>query len=358
MEQSYSQDLFVDENAAGGFICNICYNVPCSTSIVDHGKCGAMYCFPCISTWIKKKPTCPKCNADFGVLLRAKENNRALYNLVQSLKIKCPYNYPTCQWIGDLADVQKHLEEDKKKNELIDCPFKATGCTHVGSQDVIAKHLKDAAKIHAEKFVEYSTKKESEIIFLTTQNEKLKSSGAIVGVPLLMQPNNPMVYLTIKISDVAECRIVFKLFADLVPRTAENFRQLCVGSFTNSKGKVLTYKGNKIHRIIPSFMFQGGDIIHENGTGSECIYGKTFQDENLTLKHTREGKLSMANAGPNTNGSQFFVTFLECKWLDGKHVVLGEIVQGLEFIREIEKCGSENGIPTKKVWISDCGQLS
>jgi len=111
------------------------------------------------------------------------------------------------------------------------------------------------------------------------------------------------------------------------------------------------------HRIIPQFMIQGGDFTNFNGSGGESIYGSKFNDENFQVKHTKEGLLSMANAGKNTNGSQFFVTTVPCDWLDGKHCVFGEVVEGYDIIKKVENCGSRDGTPSKKVVIHDCGQL-
>ena len=169
---------------------------------------------------------------------------------------------------------------------------------------------------------------------------------------------NPQVFFDISIGGAPAGRVVFELFADVVPNTAENFRVLCTGEAgVGRSGKALHYKGSVFHRVIPQFMCQGGDFTRGDGRGGESIYGEKFADENFELKHTQPGLLSMANAGPNTNGSQFFITTAVTPWLDGRHVVFGKVVSGMDVVRAMEAVGTESGRTRKRVIIEDSGQV-
>ena len=166
------------------------------------------------------------------------------------------------------------------------------------------------------------------------------------------------VFFDIAINNQNVGRVVIDLHAD-TPKTAENFRALCTGEKGVGKsGKPLHFKGCAFHRVIPGFMAQGGDFTRFNGTGGESIYGEKFPDENFNRKHTGPGDLSMANAGPNTNGSQFFLCFDAFPHLDGKHTVFGKVSSGMEILGQMEQFGSQSGQTKCPVVIADCGQLA
>jgi len=157
------------------------------------------------------------------------------------------------------------------------------------------------------------------------------------------------VFFDVAINSKPAGRIVFKLYDDVVPKTARNFRELATGEHG------FGYSGSTFHRVIPNFMLQGGDFTRHNGTGGKSIYGEKFNDENFTRRHDKPGLLSMANAGPNTNGSQFFITTVITSWLDNKHVVFGEVINGMEVVRAVEQVGSSSGQPSSKISITASG---
>lgn len=173
--------------------------------------------------------------------------------------------------------------------------------------------------------------------------------------------NNPYVFFDVEIGEKPAGRIEFELFSKITPKTAENFRALATGEKgIGESGKPLHYKDTIFHRVIPGFMCQGGDTTSGNGRGGESIYGRSFNDEWVhgQIHHSIPGLLSMANRGPNTQSSQFFITTAVTNWLDGKHVVFGRVSRGMDVVKTMEGVGSKSGTPTQKIVIANSGQLS
>ncbi|KAL1850801.1 Peptidyl-prolyl cis-trans isomerase-like 1 [Paecilomyces lecythidis] len=172
------------------------------------------------------------------------------------------------------------------------------------------------------------------------------------------KPPNPVVFFDVALGGQPLGRVKMELFADVVPRTAENFRQFCTGETKNAQGQPQGYKGSKFHRVIKDFMIQGGDFIKGDGTGSATIYGtQKFADENFILKHDSPGLLSMANSGPNTNGCQFFITTTPTPFLDNKHVVFGRVIDGMDVVRMVENTRTTRDKPNQDVVIVQCGEM-
>jgi len=196
--------------------------------------------------------------------------------------------------------------------------------------------------------------------FMKSDPNEKKKGGKLEAAAASKRDDHPVVYLDVAIGGAAARRIELELFATQFPKTADNFRCLCTGEKASADGTKLHYKGAPFHRVIPGFVCQGGDISNGDGTGGESIYGKTFEDEfeHAVVGHSEPFLLSMANAGPHTNGSQFFITTAAAPKLDAKHVVFGKVVGGSEVVKAIEAVGSGSGATYEPVVIAACGELA
>jgi len=276
-----------------------------------------------------------------------KQYGSTIKSIGEALKIKevpkCYYYRGQAFMFTDLFDAAQ--EDFKKLGSLLPGDETAKQCLQQLEQRKLTHQKKEKSLFKS--FMKSS-------IYEDIPNKELPKEFTI---PTEVDPTNPIVFFDISIGDGESKRVEFELFKNIVPKTAENFRSLCVGD--KKEGNMnLHFKNSIFHRCIKNFMIQGGDFENANGTGGSSIYGRKFDDENFSYKHTQEGLLSMANSGANTNGSQFFVTVKDTNWLDGKHVVFGRVIKGMEHIKEIEltPCDSQDK-PNSAVTITDCGVL-
>jgi peptidylprolyl isomerase len=292
---------------------------------------------------------------------------------VKALYITCKLNSSqACIGLQDYASALKQATDALKKdpNNVKGLYRRGVARNHLGLSEEACEDLMKALEIDpdnkavkielakAKKAIADAKKKTKAIYGNFFSKVSVYDDKALPIVPGLAK-DNPKVYFDVTIGGRYIGRIVMLLFADVVPKTVQNFKILCMGnhSTTASTGQPLHFKGSTFHRVIKGFMIQGGDFTRGDGTGGESIYGAKFADENFKIKHTEAGLLSMANAGPNTNGSQFFITSGPTPHLDGKHVVFGRVITGFEDVfKQIEntKTGA-NDRPVEDVVIVDCG---
>jgi len=293
----------------------------------------------------------------------------------KQLYVSCWSNAAMCyiklnEWTDATRACNKVLEIDSEQNNIKVLYRRGLARTHLGMYKEAKADLMDAYKIdNANKDVRKALAQLKQEVANAKKKEKAAFGGFFNKVDMykekksLLQPNqngdNPHVFFTISQGDEVLGKVIMQIYSDVTPKTAENFRALCTGEKGDGTlGKPLHYKGCTFHRVIKNFMIQGGDFTNGDGTGGESIYGEKFPDENFIVKHTKGGQLSMANAGPGTNGSQFFITSRDTPHLDGKHVVFGHVVDGMDVVRKIEDCECGAGDkPAVDIIISDCGEM-
>jgi peptidylprolyl isomerase len=289
------------------------------------------------------------------------------------LFVSCCNNAAMCfvklkEWTEATAACNKVLEIDSEAKTNVKALYRrGLARLHVGllkesKQDLMAAYNLDSSNKDVRRALSSLKQANAE----AKKKEKAAFGGIFSKVDMyddkkgLIVPSadNPYVFFELKQGDEDLGRVVMQIYMDIVPKTAENFRALCTGEKGDgTMGKPLHYKGSTFHRVIKDFMIQGGDFTNGDGTGGESIYGEKFEDENFTLKHTGEGVLSMANAGPGTNGSQFFICSRDTPHLDGKHVVFGKVVEGMDIVRKIEDTPTTGDKPDVDVVIADCGEM-
>lgn len=293
------------------------------------------------------------------------EDDKEFYTSCFSNVAMC--HLKTNSWSDAIMAATKVLTVDGYENNLKALYRRGLAKLNSGSLKEAKIDLMSAYKVDSKnKDVRKSLAKLKEALAEAKRKEKSAFGGIFGKVSMyddkkgVLVPNangdNPHVFFQIQQGEDDLGRVVMQLYKDITPKTAENFRKLCTGEASTAE-KSLHFKNCAFHRVIKDFMIQGGDFTNGDGTGGESIYGEKFEDENFKIKHTHAGQLSMANAGPGTNGSQFFITSRDTPHLDGKHVVFGHVVEGMEIIRKIENTETgPNDKPKIDVIIADCGE--